>query len=239
MSRFPLVGVLAVLIWPGWIAASAQDEIENWGKTTDPDGNCAFQAEGNKLSIEVPGPAHDLSGAELNRMNAPRVLTKMRGDFVIVVRVLGDFTPGEATIPERTAYNGAGLLIMADNKTYLRLERATLARGGTKQHYANFELRKDGQVERIGTPSDFVIDPAKVTYLRIERRGNTVLGSVTQDPGTWTKLNPKAVDLPDELQIGVAAINASTTPFTARFESLSILQRPHSAEATPAEKEKR
>ena len=203
---------------------SQERKIKLWGVVTDPDGNCEFKADGKKLSIIAPGPAHDLS-AELNRMNAPRVLRKVKGDFVAVVRVLGDFAPGKATIPERTAYNGAGLLIMADDRTYVRLERATLARSGQAEHYANFELRKDGEVERIGSPDDCVIDPEKETYLRIERRGNKILGSVTQEPGKWDEMEAKTVDLPDELWIGVAAINASTRPFAARFESLSIVSK--------------
>ena len=223
MYRTVLTFALLGAVLPCLAAEAEENEIHGWGVATDPDGNCEFDLKKKKLSILAPGPAHDLS-AELQRMNAPRVLRKVKGNFVAVVRVLGTFNPGEATIPVRTAYNGAGLLLMASDRTYIRLERATLARSGRQEHYANFELRKDGEVERIGTPADYEIDPAKVTYLRIERKGDKILGAVTQEPGKWHKLESKTVKLPDDVLVGVATINASTRPFTSTFECLSIVK---------------
>lgn len=197
-------------------------ELPDWGTVVDPDGDCEFDLADQQLTITVPGTPHDLS-AELRRMNAPRVLNLVKGDFTLAVIVKGDFEPGKANIPGRTAYNGAGLVVMQDEQNYIRLERAVLERGGQRQHYANFELRVDGQVQRIGTPSDMQLDPQASCLLRIERTGNEVRGIVRQGTRAWTELKPKSIELQEDLSVGVAAINASTKTFAANFSGL-ILQ---------------
>ncbi len=206
----------------------AQEQVEkqipDWGTFVDPDRDCSFSLDDSQLSITVPGTPHDLS-AELDRMNAPRVVTSVSGDFTMAVIVKGDFEPGQANIPGRTAYNGAGLLVMLNEGTYIRLERAVLERGGRRQHYANFELRVDGQVERIGTPSDMALDPEASCLLRIERVGNEIRGIVRQGNRAWNELKPKKVDMDEELSVGVAAINASSKPFEAKFSGLLIEER--------------
>lgn len=201
--------------------------IAEWGRMIDPDKDCTFVIESQSVSIRVPGTPHDLS-AELDRMNAPRILAPAEGNFSVGVLVKGDFAPGEATIEGRTAYNGAGLLLMQDEQNYIRLERAVLKRGGQEQHYANFEARVDGRVIRIGTPSDLVITPEKSCYLRIDRVGNEIRGAVRQGNDAWHDLEPKQMELRDPLQVGVAAVNASSQDFNARF--FGFFLSPRSAE---------
>jgi len=222
MYRTALTFLVLAAVAPCLGAEVEEKNIPGWGIAKDPDGNCKFTVNEKTLTIRAPGPVHDLS-AELGQMNAPRVLQKVKGDFVAKVKVLGEFSPGEATVPQRTAYNGAGLLLMASDQTYVRLDRATLVRSGVSQHYANFELRKDGKIERFGTPIDYEIDPKKDTYLRIERKGDKVLGAVAQEPGKWHDLQPKTVDLAAELRVGVAAVNCSSRPFAPKFEDFSVV----------------
>ncbi len=218
--------VWALLITQGFAQekVTGTDTIAEWGTKLDPDKDCIFKCEPNQLTIVVPGTPHDLS-AELNRMNAPRVLNEVQGDFTAAVIVNGEFVPGKANIEGRTAYNGAGLLLMHDEHNYIRLERAVLERGGVRQHYVNFELRRDGRVERIGTPSDMQLDPEQSCLLRIERTGDEIRGIVRQGTKAWNELVPKQVEFSENLQVGVAAINASTKPFEAKFSGFLCKER--------------
>ena len=212
--------VLAAALGPAVIQQGdgAEREIKGWGWAVNPDGDGRFKAAGDTLTITAPGPAHDLS-AELGKMNAPRVLTSLSGPFTAEVTVAGTFAPGGRTLAARTAYNGAGLLLTADDKTYIRLERAALASGGRTRHYANFEMRVNGKVSRLGRVADMTLDPATPTGLRLVRdpSAGTVTGYVRRGDGAWEKLGTKTVRLPPEVWVGVAAVNASGAPFSPAF----------------------
>ena len=101
--------------------------------------------------------------------NAPRVLSKLKGDFIAEVKVSGEFRPGAtSTIPGRRPYHGAGLLLIKDKENYISLHRGCVYLDDKLRHYANFELRKDGEL----TISLYEIEiPDEDTYLRLERRG--------------------------------------------------------------------
>lgn len=204
--------------------ASAQDggkDIEGWGKFIDPlqDGNSKL--ENGTLALTAPGPVHDLS-IELGKMNAPRVLQELAGDFTIVVRVDGEFAPGGQTIKVRTPYHGAGILVGSDEKNYVRLERATLSRGGQYRHYTNYEVRLAGRLQRFGQVVDAPLKPGVSTWLKLERRGNGFRGFVKQEGTDWKELPGINVAYPDKLQVGVATVNASTKSLTALFSELSL-----------------
>ena len=234
MYRLPIVVTLFCSMMPCQAADPGQKTIAGWGEAVDPDGDCSFDLKDSALTITAPGPVHDLS-AELGRMNAPRVLRAAKGDFVIEVLVKGTFKPGEATIPVRTAYHGAGLLLMADDQTYIRLDRATLVRAGTGQHYVNFELRNKGRNIRFGTPADFKIDPERDTFLRLERKGNAVSGAVSQQSGKWHDLGTKEAEFPVEVLVGVVAINASTQPFQPIFQDFTVKRSSDETEPSPSD----
>ena len=105
--------------------ATEYGTINGWGKLIDPDADCVFLVNSDGISIQVSDSPHDLS-AELDRVNAPRVLQPVKGDFSIEIEVGGSFAPRDATIASRTAFNGAGILLWQDEKNYIRLERAAL-----------------------------------------------------------------------------------------------------------------
>lgn len=208
--------------------------IEGWGSPIDPDGDCTFDLQDGALVITVPGgpPPHDLS-AEIGSSNSPRVLHEVTGDFILQVRVDGDFNPGEkSTQPGRTGYTGAGLVLFADAKNYVRLERATLQRaGGPRHNYGNFEVRLNGQLQRIGITSDLPLEDNQPVYLQLERRGSTVLGAISHDGKKWKEGVPKEIgaDWPPTLLAGVAAISTSVDVFTPFFSDIRTTNNPKSA----------
>lgn len=200
-----------------------------WGLTGDPDGDCAFFEDKGSLLIHVPGrpSPHDLA-AETGVTNAPRVLQKVKGDFAVQVLVEGRFSPGtESTLSGRAGYNGAGLVIMADPKNVVCLARAVFHhQGGGENHYANFEMRSGGSLQRIGLSGDHHLAKTAPVFLRLERRGSKVSGAVSRDGVQWDELAAKELPAswPQELEVGVAAISTSAEEFVPRFSRFELLR---------------
>lgn len=223
--QFLFVGTVLGLLVSGAVASAQKSnqgtEVKGWGMFIDPlkDGNSKL--ENGTLALTAPGPIHDLS-IELGKMNAPRVMQPHKGDFTLEVKVDGKFAPGGQTIKVRTPYHGAGILVGADNKNYIRLERATLTRNNQYYHYTNYEVRKDGRLQRFGEPVDAPLKPDVSTWLKLVRRGNLFEAFVRQEGTVWKALPGKNVSYPEELQVGVATVNASTKPLTGLFSELDL-----------------
>jgi hypothetical protein len=108
---------------------------------------------------------------------------------------------------------------------------------GTQRHYANWELRRDGEWVRAGDANDGAIDPAAPVWLRVERRGARVYGYHSADGATWATLEPIDVSLPAKVRVGVAAGHNTSTAYSPSFEGLhlyrAIVSIPVPADATP------
>jgi regulation of enolase protein 1 (concanavalin A-like superfamily) len=204
-------------------AAPNNDLIPGWGHFLNADGDCSYQLDDEQLTINVPGTAHDLS-AEQGLMNAPIVIQEMLGDFTVQVKISGDFEPGDAVVAGRSPYQGAGLMLGQDVRNYIRLERGTYVKTETGQSfpYANFEVRLNGQLVRIGQANDYPLEAGQDTILKIERHGDTVSGAVSTDGEDWHALGDKPFRMARKLFVGVTAVNASTAPFSPQFADLKV-----------------
>jgi hypothetical protein len=234
-----LTAAAIVVAWPLLAADEPKRRIPGWGEAIDPDRDCRIAAAGGRLTIAVPGTAHDLC-AELDLMNAPRLLHPIKGDFIVQVRVVGTVRPeGQSNVAGHAPFNGAGILLWKDDKNYVRLERAAFTRGAERQHYMNFELRRGG--EPVDLPGEVPVIPDQATYLRLERRNGQLIPSTSQDGLQWQVGTPIADEYPGavSLGVGVAAVNSATTPFTAEFEGLLLFERsaPTESEGEPARQE--
>jgi regulation of enolase protein 1 (concanavalin A-like superfamily) len=226
-----IAAVVIVLPSAAEESTSGKDSLSSWGVPLDLAEDCKFEAAAGKLTITVPGSVkpHDLS-SELASGTAPRVLKPVKGDFIIQVRVDGEFQPGdESTQAGRTGYTGAGLVVFADHSNFIRLERATLHyQGGEAIPYTNFEIRVNGQLERIGTTGDLPMEKDKPTWLRLERKGSQMLGAMSHDGENWTYGEPKILRAEawekNSIVAGVAAISTSRKPFSPIYSSFSIHQ---------------
>ena len=197
---------------------------EAWGDAIDPDGDCKFELEPreDKVRIIVPGKTHILS-AEIGRVNAPRIVRDIKGDFDLTVRVAGTEHPaGKATTTAYSPYHGAGLLIWQDPGSYVRLEIATDLQHGKARPYVNFEYRKDGAL--VATSGLKNNDGSN--HLRLRRRGEEINASFGPDGIRWNSFPPLTVKLKDRVMVGVAAINSATKPLIAELEGLEISQSP-------------
>ena len=194
-----------------------------WSKPINPDGDCKFEIdrENNRIGITIPGTPHLLS-VELGRLNAPRLLRPVEGDFDASVTVDGVLhVSGRATTKEYAAYQGAGLLLWGDDRNYFRLEIASDIHRGKVRPYANFELRKGGVLTISKGPE---IKDAS-TCLRLERRGNEVRAAFGHDGIRWTRFEPIMVDFEEKLSVGVVAINSASKSLIVRLEGFSVTDR--------------
>lgn len=228
MFRTCLLLLLAALTCSFLRPATASEKdgtsIKGWGAVTDPDADCTVERDGDSARIKcsVPGTPHDYA-AELQRWNAPRVLQELHGDFILEVKVCGELKPGdESTITGRRPYQGAGLLLVQDEKNHLSLQRAALLVGGKTRYYLNFELRKDGQFASGRSEMNVKNGDA---YLRLERRGNQVFAMTSVDHIRWRSYPPIDVEFPDTLQAGVEAVTSSNEPLECAFDELAIYEK--------------
>jgi serine/threonine protein kinase/regulation of enolase protein 1 (concanavalin A-like superfamily) len=199
-------------------------ENPHWGDAIDPDRDSQFDLVSHErtLRIAIPGKSHILS-AEIGRVNAPRVLREIKGDFDITVRVAGATHPGgKPTTSAYPPYHGGGLLIWQDPDNYIRLEIAADFQHGKVRPYVNFEQRKDGLL----ASSSGILNPDGSSFLRIKRRGEEIYASFGPDRFRWTAFAPLAAKLSDRLMVGVVAINSATKPLTVEFDGLEVLERP-------------
>ena len=209
--------------------AGAQETYPGWGEAVNPDRDCRFGLEaGDKtLTIRVPAKAHLLTAeGRRPKMNAPRILREVKGDFDARVQVLGAVRPGAGATSQYAPYQGAGLLIWQDARNYVRLERAAHVKGGLVLPYINYEQRKDGRLaSSLGFPS---ADAPLVLHLG--RRGGEVTASF-HAPGEPAKpLPPLEVALPEALKVGLLAVNAADNPLDATFQDFAVELRPAAPE---------
>jgi hypothetical protein len=221
--------VLPVLLCLCALGARADEKpgknIPGFGVASDPDGDCDITFKDGKVQLTLPGKAHDFA-ADLKRWNAPRVLapTPVRGDFIAELKVGGELKPGEtSTIQGRRPYHGAGLLLLKDQNNYISLHRGAVYLDNRVRHYANFELRKDGEL----TVSRYEVElDDQDTYLRVERRGGNFYALASHDGVHWKVYDePITVDFPAALRVGAVAVSSSDQPLRCSLEGLAIFRK--------------
>ena len=99
--------------------------IKGWGQTEDPDGDCKISAKEGKVTFSIPGTTHDLWPGGDRKVNAPRILQDVEGDFTVQVKVTSSVKP------ENGFFRSGTLLIWQDDKTFIRLDSGCAHRGGT------------------------------------------------------------------------------------------------------------
>jgi regulation of enolase protein 1 (concanavalin A-like superfamily) len=222
MKRFLVFLVLMVCLSPAcnWRAKKqTAPELPGWGAFDDPDGDCSASANSRRLTISVPARVHDLNPQ--TGLNAPRALQEVKGDFIVTVKVTGEFEPGES------GFNGAGLLLWADADNFVRLERNKYWMGNRHFCYPPlFEYFQNGVYQNTDpqpTTPDFF--RGNSTWLRFERTGVRLSADYSHDGRQWQNASVITVELPSKVQVGVAAVNTSQRTFTVTFEEFSLQKR--------------
>ena len=192
----------------------APELIKGWGQVEDPDGDCKISAKEGKVTFSIPGGTHDLWPGG-GKVNAPRILQDVEGDFTVQVKV------ASSVKPENGFFRSGTLLIWKDDTTFVRLDSACAHRSGTNFDFFCY-LHVFNDKNRLVNEQ---LRPLKdqPTDLRLERHDAKVVASFSQDGGkTWKSFGEKTVDLPRKLRVGVAAVNGTNNPFTVTLEDFKI-----------------
>jgi regulation of enolase protein 1 (concanavalin A-like superfamily) len=193
-------------------------ELTGWGLAIDPDNDCKFTPGERKIAFEVPGKLHDLF-FDGGPTNAPRVLREVQGDFVMSVKVAGEFKPGsKSTNPKSLPYLGAGILLWSDSDNNIRFERTSFLRSGKVVTGVAFQEREGGYSGAVHNE----LYKAGDCYLRLERRGSRILGAISSDGTNWKQLKPIDTVWPAKLKAGLTAISTSNEPFWVKFEEFDL-----------------
>jgi len=199
---------------PGRSAAA----IRTWGDVINPDGDCKIQIKNGGLFVVVPGTHHELS-TEFDKLNAPRIVQEIEGDFVAQVRVRGEFRPtGPPTRIDGFPFNGAGLLVWLDSGHFIRMERAAVL---NNDRIGAYLLIQRHEVDQPMLDNSAFVEEGDV-YLKIERRGDQISGWYGTDGQQWAETKPIKVRWPARLKVGLDALNSAFSPLSVRFEDFSL-----------------
>ncbi|MBL4886622.1 MAG: DUF1349 domain-containing protein, partial [Planctomycetaceae bacterium] len=197
-----------------------QKVIPGWDSISDLDDDCKISTA---IIITVPNTNHDLNPR--NRLNAPRLLKKVSGDFTVQVKVTGGFIPGEKPTGKGTPFNGAGLLIWENNKSYLRLERNAFGKPESLSCFPPLlEYWSEGKYKGFNAKTvradEFFQD--YTTWLKLQRKGKQMIASYSHDGKEWTVVKEFEVDFGNDISAGIAAVNTSNAEFKVAFENFKL-----------------
>ena len=194
-----------------------------WGNVNDLDGDSEVVASDKNLTMTIPPGRHDLAPGQ--PLNAPLILNQIFGDFTFQVKVTSEFDPGKKPLGNAPPYNGAGIVLWESVDNYLRIERnAYWTRAGAKlcdspliEYW--YKHRDQGLNTEEVTP-DFY--SGKSTWLKVSRKEKEIAVSLSHDGTAWDEIKSFPTELPDELFVGVLAINTSNSPFVVAFDNFHL-----------------
>jgi regulation of enolase protein 1 (concanavalin A-like superfamily) len=197
----------------------------SFGEIEDQDGDCKITEKDGKLSISVPATLHDLNPRN-GKINAPRIVQELSGDFSVQVRVNGKFRPTlPSTAKNSVPFNGAGIIVWKDINNFVRLERNLWDQNGTYGCYTPlFEVRKNGQYlymnDSTGNDKFF---GGESFWLRMIRTEKHITGAWSQDGKKWNVVKEVELGERTRVKVGVSAINTSSTPFNVEFDEYRLI----------------
>jgi hypothetical protein len=189
-----------------------------WGETIDPEKDCTFKLDGDKLRIKIPETTHTLT-PEDGSSKAPRVRREVAGDFDVRVTVVSVTAPD----PGGPGMTAGGLVVGPSIETFVGLSRYTPA-GETDEATRPTALFHHYRTTGTGTAS-FGIPPAdrpKPLHVRLVREKNLVTGYTSPDGRTWDKRDSNEVAWPDKVYVGVFTSHSTGKPVEGVFEGLQI-----------------
>jgi regulation of enolase protein 1 (concanavalin A-like superfamily) len=207
----------------GQSAAESADVIKGWGKKEDPAGGTTIELQGTTLVMTTPDIYVD--NYPPGKVNAPRVLQEVSGDFTVEVKVTHlDPSKTDSVLKSLgsfpTAYHAGTLLVRTNEKNFIRFEKGSKNTRG--MHATTCELQVWENGKRMYYVPEDIEDT--VVSLRMERRGDLLLSSFSKDDGkTWKELPQyKLGTLKGAVGVGVSLTNNTAPGCTVKFQDFKL-----------------
>jgi regulation of enolase protein 1 (concanavalin A-like superfamily) len=206
---------------PSTAPATQPTKADGWGEWVDPGGDATLRRVSDaRVTLEVPAGTYDL-WPEGKKVNAPRLMQPVAGDFTIQVKAIGSVLPDKGTeTPGRDiAFRAASLVIWQDENNFVRFDRAAMLKKGTPFSMTYYHINQAGKrTTHLNKAVRHDVD----VWLRLQRKGDTIIAGFSEDGTKWTDYPPQTAKLADKLHAGVAVLNASNAPAIATFEALEL-----------------
>lgn len=184
--------------WPvGW----------QWIDPAEKDAPTPKDVKKGVLRVRIP-TGKDMYG---DNLTAPRYLKPIAGDFQLETRV---------RLMPKENYQGAGLLIYADDSRYLRFERAYGGVGGGGEGL-RLDVRDRGAYSPIATPDEIQTELEEVE-LKLVRSGKKFSAYWREnEDSSWRIAGDYESDFPETVLAGLIACNTARE-LTAEFAYIRL-----------------
>jgi RNA polymerase sigma factor (sigma-70 family) len=226
------VGAVGAAVVPRWIPTPPpEDWLSLWGTVIDPDGDSRFAATRTSLTVKVAGGPHALG--DRGRPNAPRVVRKVEGDFLVQVKVSPTVPPADPAAFERnlfpepgqadslnsSAFYGAGILVAQDGDNSLQFEEGSVLREGGPRQYLALHTRSGGTARHgeAMPPGD-----GPFRHLRVERIGPHLFPACSPDGERWRYFPAVTRELPEVLGVALVAGHNTSQGFEVTFSEYRL-----------------
>jgi regulation of enolase protein 1 (concanavalin A-like superfamily) len=187
-----------------------------WDKPYDPVGDCRFRCDEDRLTVTIPqGKSHNLALAT-DDLNAPHMLRAVEGDFVLQVRVTGDFsqTSGGNSC-------GAGILMRVGQKVWVVKREGVTTQGERDDNFWAYYYDSNGAAATCRCTS---LPASQIAYIRLERRKDRLLMTASDDGTEWKSMNTfgEVYKLPPTVIVGIVAEASKDAAFQVVFDELVL-----------------
>jgi regulation of enolase protein 1 (concanavalin A-like superfamily) len=200
--------------------------FDGWDRPEGPVNDCRFDRKGDRLTITVPGKNHAIDDGD-GHLNAPRLMREVAGDFLLQVRVTGNWRrPAKGYDVARHA----GLLLDCQGDFKLRITTGLFASVVLEGGRASFQYVPRLSIWRLAFPlvekrTLEGLEGDWAVWIRLERRGKVLRLTYSLDGKKWKALGAWAPNkLPPKLKVGVVALSTAKAEdsFKAVFDQFKL-----------------
>jgi regulation of enolase protein 1 (concanavalin A-like superfamily) len=215
-----LLAVAAVVAAPAPFPrpGRARPWFDGWDKPVDPVGDCKFDRTGDSLTITIPGKGHELDILQ-GRLKAPRLLRDIEGDFIVQVRVRGNYR--QEDLVKFGMLRQAGLLLWGSRSPLKYAQSAKAGQSGYRLCGECGSSAVQGGVIALkaGPPLQDAVT------LCLTRRGSKVWMTANDDHGKTWRCNQGdfyQLHLAKKVKVGVFVEGTVEGTFQAVFDQFKL-----------------
>jgi regulation of enolase protein 1 (concanavalin A-like superfamily) len=220
MRRFLTPNLCCLFLCTLWTSAVAVEKppqtIKDVGAVVDPDGDCQVKDDEGTITITIPTTHHDLTYTDdYQKLNSPRILQDIKGDFRVEGRVETFDLPNEkASSGGKYSFVSSGLLVWQDDHNFIRMDRAAV--GNSPFIWVErFQDAKSVSHKMRGIEN-------KDTLLRVTRSGDKFTFETSEDGKEWSEVHSEEAKLADQLKVGALAINTTVEEFSVKLKDFKL-----------------